>query len=83
MMLQLILHTSPEPLRKGVGGHCITRGLKLCHYEIRLIFRKHFLRLMGRCDNDGTQESRQKYGGNPYVERKHAQHDKVMGEECV
>jgi hypothetical protein len=48
MMLKLILHSSPEPLRKWIRRHSISSRFKLCPYKIRLILFKQFLRLVSK-----------------------------------
>mmetsp|Transcript_66306 Transcript_66306/g.138212 ORF Transcript_66306/g.138212 Transcript_66306/m.138212 type:complete len:204 (+) Transcript_66306:143-754(+) len=74
VVLELVLHPSPEPLGEGVGADSIASGAELGIDELGLLLEEKLFRLMRYRGDDGGHEAREEEGAEVGGEGDEGQH---------
>jgi len=83
MMLELVLHATPQPFGEGVCADGIARGFELRRDPVGLVLCKHLLGLMRGRDDDGGHEAAHEDGGDPDGGGEEGEEDGVVHHETV
>mmetsp|Transcript_19733 Transcript_19733/g.46099 ORF Transcript_19733/g.46099 Transcript_19733/m.46099 type:complete len:495 (-) Transcript_19733:364-1848(-) len=81
VVLKLVLHAAPEPLRERVRHHGGSGRLELRRNPIGLVLVEHLLRLVGRRDDEGAEQAGHEDRRKPHPQGEETDHDGVVDGE--